>query len=168
MRLRAPFVVAVLALAVAALATTLSGRPTDDGTPLRVTAEIISQRYCPTDGQTYAVIFKLRTTFVNQSDHKLIVGKYMGSFIPHLTIASDAKHLSDENYEWYTNEDWTFGQTSPETPEQFKTPGSGFVVLAPRESIQNEGEYHATARGFFIGGHYKPKKKHHQELTSCA
>jgi hypothetical protein len=141
----------LLAAAVAAIVTSSEAGPTDAPQPLRVTAEIISQRYCPTDAQTYAVIFKLRTKFLNQSDHKLIIGKGIGSFIPHLTIASDAKKLSDENYEWYTNEDWVFGQTSPETPEEFRSPGPGYVILAPGESIQNEGEYNATAVGSLPG-----------------
>src|SRR5689334_22978827 len=123
-RLHVAFSLLAFGSAIVAIAMPSVGSSVDAPEPFKITAEIISQRDCPTDGQTYAVIFKLRTKFVNQTNRKLIVGKDIGSFIPHLTIGTDAKHLSDGNCEWYTNEDWTIKSLSPETSEQFKTPGS--------------------------------------------
>jgi hypothetical protein len=84
---------------------------------------------------------------VNQTNHKLIVEKGIGSFIPHLNIASDAKNLSEGKYEYDMNEDWIFEQIPPGTPEQLKTPGPGFAILPPGESLQNDGDYWATSVG---------------------
>jgi hypothetical protein len=105
MRLRTSSTLPIFALILSAFATTLLSGPPDDQQPFKVTAEIISQRYCSSDGKTFTVIFKLRTKFENQTGHRLIVVRDIGAFIPHLAIANDAKNLSLGRYEWYTNED---------------------------------------------------------------
>jgi hypothetical protein len=142
-----------LALIVTAFVVPLLGIPADERQPFKVTAEIISQRYCSSDGKTFTVIFKLRTKFENQTGHRLIVVRDIGAFIPHLAIANDAKNLSLGRYEWYTNEDWTFEPAHPEAPEPFKSPGSSFAILAPGESLQNDGEYQPGPVGSLPGIH---------------
>jgi hypothetical protein len=151
MRLHPAFALLPLALAVTALATPTSVSPADDPQPLKVTAELIGQRYCPSNEKTFTVIFKFRMHFVNQTDRKLIVHKNIGTFIRHIVIASDAKNLSAGTYEYDIQDLLLFGQIPPETPEQFKTPGPNFAILNPGESLQNDGEYQAISVGALPG-----------------
>src|ERR1700735_5448996 len=130
-----------LALIAASFAARLSGRPSEETQLFKVTSELIGQRYCRDNDKTFSVRFRLLTRFLNQTDHKLIVEKNIGQFIPHLTIASDAKNMSEERYEYYANEDWSITNTSAETPAQFKVPGFGFAILDKGDSLQNDGAY---------------------------
>jgi hypothetical protein len=141
-----------LALIATSLAARSSGRPADDLQPLKIEAEIVSQKYCPSgDKTTYTIRFTVRTRFINQSDHKIILSKDVGCCVMfHGAVASDAKNLASGNYEYNSNlsiSDGTVVYLHPETPEQFNSPDSSFAILAPGESIRDAGYYWAYGAG---------------------
>jgi hypothetical protein len=136
-----------LALAVAALINPSLAAPAADDSPFKVTAEILSQKYCPDNDHEYHIVFTLRMRFVNQTNRKIIVDKNIGKGIYGLQIAADAKSFSEGKLEYDPNTDWVFGQIPPETSEQFNSPGSGFATLAPGESLQDESNFQASNIG---------------------
>jgi hypothetical protein len=136
-----------LALAAAAIIAPSSAAPSDNASPFKVTAEIINQKYCPDNDHAYHVVFTLHIRFVNQTDRKIIVSKDLGKGLFDIKIAADANSFYQGKYEYDVNIDWEFGSTSPETPEQFKTPDSSFAILSPGESIQNDGDFWASNIG---------------------
>jgi hypothetical protein len=138
----------------AAIVTPLPAAPSD-GPPLKIDAEILQQRYCPFDKNTYTIKFTVRMRFTNQSDHKIILSKGVGGGVVfHGVVASDAKNLASENYEYNSNLsiwDGTVVYLQPETPERFNSPDSTFAILAPGESIRNAGYYWADSAGALPG-----------------
>jgi hypothetical protein len=154
MRLRPAFALLPFALAVTALATTSSVSPTDDPQPLKVTAEIIGQKYCPTNDTEYTIIFKLRMRFENQTNRKLIVDKSVGTGIFDIQIAADSKSFSDGEYEYSPikeREGFFVGPDGKEVKEQLDFPGPNFTILAPGESFQVENDFNADGIGPLYG-----------------
>ena len=144
-----------LALIATSLAARSSGRPADNSQPLKVDAEIVQQRYCSSDKATYTIKFTVRTRFKNQSDHKIILSKYVGGgVITDGVVASDAKNFALGIYEYesdLSHADGTVVYLHPETPEQFNSPDSSFAILAPGESIRDAGYYWAYSAGALPG-----------------
>lgn len=157
MRPRISFTITIFALMLSAFAATLLGGPNDAAEPLKVTAEIISQRYCPCTETTFNVIFKLRIHFVNQTDRKLIVDKNLGWGPYHVEIASDEKSYVARKLEYNPNEDWTVEHLKPETAEQFKSPLPDFAILAPGESTKYESDFWASMIGPLPGAARRPE-----------
>jgi hypothetical protein len=143
-------------LLAAAVVAALSPAAPSDVPPLKIDAEILQQRYCPSgDKTTYSIKFTVRTRLTNQSDHKIILSKRFGGGVMfHGAVASDAKNLASGNYEYNSNLsiwDGTVVYLQPETPERFNSPDSTFAILAPGESIRNAGYYWADSAGALPG-----------------
>jgi len=141
MRLTLPPLLLGPALALAALSTILSSGPAADVPPLKMTAVILSQKYCRNDEKTYTAIIHVRMSFLNQTNRKLIVEKSAGLGEYSIFVARDAKSLSDRNYEYSLNVDRTFEWLSSKEPEDPNTLGKRFAILAPGESRQIESEF---------------------------
>jgi hypothetical protein len=157
MNLKFPCSFLSLAIAVAAIVTPSPAAPADDASPLKVTAEIISQRYCPSNETTFTVIFKLRMHFMNQTDGKLIVDKHLGWGPYHIEIASDEKSYAERKFEYDPNGDFTVGHVPPETTAQFKSPLPNFAILAPGESTNYESDFWASLIGPLPGAVRRPE-----------
>jgi hypothetical protein len=137
----------VTGLLLAALAITLLGGPSDDPQPLKMTAEILSQRYCSDNNKTFDIVFRIRLRIVNQSNKKLIIEKEPLSLYFHdFGIARNAKDLSAGRYEYHPNVDGAI-ERAPETSEQFKSPGSNFAIFAPGEAFQLDKDFGAESVG---------------------
>jgi hypothetical protein len=113
----------------------------DDTQPLKITAEIMSQTYCPDDDNVYDAIFKLRMRFTNQTKTKLIVDKIIGHGVYGIVIASDAKNLSAGKNEYELNMEGATGHVPSETPGQFSSPAPYFSILAPGESVETMNDF---------------------------
>jgi hypothetical protein len=105
---------------------------------LKMTGEIVSRISCRDDPKTYTLKFKLHLVFVNQTDRKLIVERSTGLGLFDTRIALDAKSLSEGKYEYNPYVDQTMLNVME---PKFDRPGPEFVILAPRESFQNEREF---------------------------
>jgi len=126
--------------------------PHQAGQPVRMTAEILSQRYCrDTALKTFTIIFKLRMSVINQSGTNLIVEKTPGLGLYSIVVAHDAKSLSERKYEYEPYLDMKMESLGPETPERFKSPGPDFAILAPGESLHSEKEIWAPFAGRLQG-----------------
>jgi hypothetical protein len=142
-----------LAAAVIAIITPSSSAPSDRP-PLKIDAEILQQRYCPFDKNTYTIKFTVRTRFTNQSDHKIILSRRVGGSLRDGFVASDAKNLILGIYEYnsdFSHADGTVVYLGVETPERFIAPDSTFAILAPGESIRNAAYYWADSAGALPG-----------------
>lgn len=118
--------------------------------PLKMTAEILGQRYCSDPGiKEFSIIFKLRVRLINQSSKRLIVEKQPSGFsiFSHVVIARDAASLSTGKLEYDPNVDTftTFNPAAP--PEDLTTPGKAFAILSAGESVEIEGEIRADYAG---------------------
>ena len=118
--------------------------------PLKMTTEILGQRYCSDPGlKEFSIIFKVRVRLISQSSKRLIVeNPTSGSCIScGVVIARDAASLSTGKLEYdpYVNWSVTFNPAAP--PEDFTTPGKAFAILPPGESLQIEDEIHADDAG---------------------
>jgi hypothetical protein len=115
--------------------------------PLKMTAEILGQRYCSDPGiEEFNIIFRLRVRFVNQSSKRLIVEKPTGiDLFTRVVIARDTKSLSMGRFEYdpYVNASVTFNPAAP--PEDFTTPSKAFAILSTGESLQIEDEIYASS-----------------------
>lgn len=96
-----------LILGASALITPPSATPADDSQPFKVTADILSQKYCSeNDGNAYSMQFKLHICLKNQTDRKLIIVKQPGHGMFWLQIAADSKRFSAEEFEYHPFVDW--------------------------------------------------------------
>ena len=136
-----------LAAAVSIIVTSSPASHVDDPQPLKLTAAILSQRYCSDNNKTFDVVFRIRLRIVNQSNKKLIIEKDPLSLYFHdFAIARDARDLSARRYEYHPNVDGAI-ERAPETLERFKSPGPDFVIWAPGDSFQVEKEFGAEGVG---------------------
>jgi hypothetical protein len=151
MRLQLTSTLLGLALITTSLAARSSGGPADDAQPFKVTAELISQKYCWSDsGKAYSMIFKIHMRLVNQTDRKLIVSKDPGHGMFWVVIATDAKHFGEKDFEYDPNVDWDNFFVGPDgkgPKEELDSPGSSFAILAPGKSLQDENEYWTSNLG---------------------
>jgi hypothetical protein len=118
--------------------------------PLKMTAEILGQRYCSDPGvKEFSIIFKLRVRLTNQSSKRLIVEKPTRGFCIRcgVVIARDATSLSTGKLEYDPNFNVsvTFNPAGP--PEDFTTPGKAFAILSDGESVEIEDEIYAPSAG---------------------
>jgi hypothetical protein len=81
--------------------------------------------------------------FTNQSTGKLIVEKIIGGGEYNVYVAHDLKSLSERNYEYWENVDQVTEFVGKDEPEDPNIPGKRFTILAPGESIQNDGRIFA-------------------------
>ena len=144
-----------LLAAAASFITPSPATAPSDGPPLKIDAEILQQRYCSFDKNTYTIKFTIRTRFTNESDHKIILSKYVGGgVIRDGFVASDAKNLILGIYEYnsdFSHADGTVVYLGVETPERFIAPDSTFAILAPGESIRRAAYYWADSAGALPG-----------------
>jgi hypothetical protein len=143
-----------LAVAAAVAVTPSSAPPTDAASPFKIAAEIISQKYCPTNETEYTIIFKLRIRFTNQTDRKLIVMKDIGHAVYDPLIASDAKNFSEEKFEYnpiIDRDNFFVGPDGKEVEEKLDTPDPNFVILAPGESLEAESVFNVYSVGPLYG-----------------
>jgi hypothetical protein len=118
--------------------------------PLKMTAEILGQRYCIDPGfKEFNIIFKLRVHLINQLSKRLIVEKQPSGFsvFCRVVIARDTKSLSTGKLEYDPNIDalTTFNPAAP--PEDLTTPDRRFAILSTGESVEIEGEIYASSAG---------------------
>jgi hypothetical protein len=142
-----------LVIGALAIVTASSSGYAGDVPPLKITAEIISQKYCPTY-EADTIMFKLRIKFVNQTDRKLIVDKNLGRGPYDVVIAADAKSFSDEHYEYapfiHGDGDAFFADPDGKEPkENLDTPEPNFLVLTPGTSVQREIVVDAFSIGLY-------------------
>ncbi len=141
MRLHLTSALLGLALIATSLAARSSGGLADDFPPLKLTMEILSQRYCRDNDKTYTTLLNLRMHFVNQSNKKLIVEKSAGLGEYTVFIARDAKNLSDKNYEYSSNALQVLESLASDKPENLDVPGDRFVVLAAGDELKTESQF---------------------------
>jgi hypothetical protein len=133
-----------LLLTALAIITPSSAAPTDDPHPLKLTAEIISQRYCRATDKTFTVIFRTKMRVLNQSNQKLIVENTLRNGAYGIAIAQDAKRLSEGKFLYNPVVEW---QIQHDPPEPGYEPGGDFAILAPGKSFQDQRELWATGVG---------------------
>jgi hypothetical protein len=118
--------------------------------PLKMTAEILGQRYCSDPGfKEFNIIFKLRVRLVNQSSRRLIVEKQTSGFsvFSRVVIARDTKSLSTGKLEYDPNTDAFTTFNPAAAPEDLTTPGKAFAILSTGESVEIDGEIYAPSAG---------------------
>jgi hypothetical protein len=135
-------VTCLFALAFAALINPVP--PVADVPPLKLTAEIISQRYCRATDKTFTVIFRAKMSVLNQSNQQLIVEKTLATGGYGIVIARDAKSLSEGNFLYNPVLEW---QIEHDPPEPGYEPGGDFAILAPGKSFQDQRELWAAGVG---------------------
>jgi hypothetical protein len=127
--------------------------------PLKMTAEILGQRYCIDTGfKEFTIIFKIRVRLINQSSKRLIVEKPNSGFngFCRVVIARDTNSLSAGKLEYdpNTNVSVTFNPAAP--PEDLTTPGKKFAILSSGESLVIEDEVRAASVGRRLDASEKP------------
>jgi hypothetical protein len=133
-----------LAVAVAIVATSSSAAPAADPPPLKLTAEILTQRYCPATDKTFTAILRVKMRVLNQSNEKLIVENTLRQGGYGLAIANDAKSLSQGKFLFNPNVEW---QIEHDPTEPGIEPGGDFSVLAPGKSFEVDREFWAAGVG---------------------
>jgi hypothetical protein len=133
-----------LGLLITALATTLVAGPTTDPQPLKLTAEILSQRYCRDTDKTFTIIFRAKMRVTNQSSQKLIVENTLRQGGYGIAIALDPKNLSDGKFLYNPVVEW---QIEHDPPEPGFEPSGDFAILASGKSFQAEREFWASGVG---------------------
>jgi hypothetical protein len=130
-----------VAAAVAVIVTPSPASRVDDPPPLKLTAEILGQKYCHATDKTFGVIFRVKMRVLNQSSQKLIVEKTLRDGGYGLAIASDAKSMSEGKFLFNPDVEW---QIEHDPPEPGVEPGGDFAILAPGKSFQAERELLAS------------------------
>jgi hypothetical protein len=121
--------------AVTLLATQVCLPESLETKPIKVSAKLEEQSYCPGDNETFSVHLKLRLRFVNHSDERLIIFRKTGDDWYDIQVAKSTSDISDKRYEYDPNTDWFSDvQHAPEDVDLRKK----FVVLIPGESFENE------------------------------
>jgi|ERR1019366_6987087 hypothetical protein len=124
-----------------ALTVTSPGGAAPDAAPLKLTMEILSQKYCRDNDKSYTTLLNLHMHFVNQSNRKLIIEKSAGLGEYTVFIARDAKTLSDRNYEYSSNALRVLEWLPSNKPDDLKVSGDRFVILAPGEQLKTESQF---------------------------
>jgi hypothetical protein len=142
--------------AVTLLATQVCLPESLEKKPIKVSANLEGQSYCPGDNETFAVHLKLRLHFTNYSNERLIVFKKTGDDWYDIRVAKSPSDISDKRYEYNPNTDWFSDvQHSPDDTDLKKK----FVVLAPGESFENKTTISVVASfnpSHPVGGTVKP------------
>ena len=124
-----------------------------------MTAEIIRQYDCRNGDKTYLATLKLRMSFLNETNKNIIVEKTPGLGVYGITVARDARSLSEGNYEFNPDIFQEVDHFPPETPEQFKSSGANFTILAPVVSLRLHGrsirlhrapQFQPSAHSYFV------------------
>jgi len=144
MSLNLRFTFLSLGLFITAMATALAAGSTDDPQPLKASTQVISQKLCRENDETYSLIQKQRVTFLNQSKKNLIVDKSIGRAFYGMVVARDVQSLSDGKYEWHPNLDWAIDLWPGELTAESPVPP--FAILVPAESFQVETDFWVDVR----------------------
>jgi hypothetical protein len=151
-----------LGATVAVILTSSTAGPSGEPQPLKASAQVVSQKLCSENDDTYALIQKQRVTFLNQSQKNVIVDKSIGRAAYGMVVARDVQSLSDGKYEWNPNLDWAIDPWPIELTA--KSPLPPFAILAPAESFQVETDFWVEVRMSDSKGHGISSGNHVSQL----